>query len=681
MRIGLILYSSCRGGKVAFPSSNGMTTFPLTDLVRKMVQTVEKTARFDVGSGKEVVVDNLTLFHALGALKGFQFARDEYNSTIGWTVDTSTREIIHAKRAALLEMIRSLGVVAATDGYVDINGLDELVSYVEQINKEEIDRSRVLIKDGLYDYDSLHLLYPPGALVLAKHAGGGGVDSFAQVVWNRYTQGSTSMGKPVKYFQLCVRYVVPCGGGKATFAEVVEGMEMFEGRRSLSASAAGAGVGLAFVPPMEEDRLALLQQCSRRGDLYNRIVSSYESNKGSNFAYMEYERGCFFQKTIGAFSRGKASAALATGGRIVLDFDGAAENGHSISIGRDDMIEGLQLKLKEYKLYLRSKQQNKISGSSTPENTGDMVLFSQVPHEYLPLVWPSLVGFSLTNKSWGDVLLDGIKDIQFDPEIFDRLFLPESRKRMIKALIKHTNVEGGFHDLVAGKGEGTVFLLYGEPGNGKTLTAEAVAETLHRPLYSVSMGTLGTTADELEKRLSEILLLSSKWNALVLLDEADSFLEARSPHSSLERNAMVSVMLRLVEYHQGILFLTSNRIESLDPAFQTRITLALRYESLDLDGRAAVWTNLLEKSGFGPTLDTIDVRALAVPVLNGRDIKNALRLAMAMAADQGESLTQELLVETAMTVNGYRESMRGDWEMGDRAVRKRRGWIRSFWHR
>lgn len=51
-------------GKVAFPSSNGTTTYPLTDLVRKMVQTVQKTARFDVGLGKEVIVDNTTLFHA-----------------------------------------------------------------------------------------------------------------------------------------------------------------------------------------------------------------------------------------------------------------------------------------------------------------------------------------------------------------------------------------------------------------------------------------------------------------------------------------------------------------------------------------------------------------------------------------------------------------------------------------
>ena len=92
---------------------------------------------------------------------------------------------------------------------------------------------------------------------------------------------------------------------------------------------------------------------------------------------------------------------------------------------------------------------------------------------------------------------------------------------------------------------------------GKTLTAEAVAELLHKPLYSLSLGTLGTTAGELERKLGEVMNLSARWDALILLDEADSFLETRSSTSSLERNAMVSVMLKLVEYFSGILFLTS----------------------------------------------------------------------------------------------------------------------------
>jgi hypothetical protein len=71
------------------------------------------------------------------------------------------------------------------------------------------------------------------------------------------------------------------------------------------------------------------------------------------------------------------------------------------------------------------------------------------------------------------------------------------------------------------------------------LTAEALAELLGRPLYSISMGILGTTADQLERRLGEILQLSECWDALLFLDEADSFLEARSSNSSLERNAMI----------------------------------------------------------------------------------------------------------------------------------------------
>jgi len=293
---------------------------------------------------------------------------------------------------------------------------------------------------------------------------------------------------------------------------------------------------------------------------------------------------------------------------------------------------------------------SEIKVGSSATSPGGMIVFHQIPEEYLALVWPTTVGFSLTSKSWGDIIIDGLKDIAFDPEVFDLLVLPQSRKRMIKALVKHTNANDGFHDLVQGKGEGTCFLLHGEPGTGKTLTAEAIAEYLKVPLYSISMGTLGTTADELERRLSEILQLSARWNALVLLDEADSFLEARSSSSPLERNAMVSVMLRLVEYHRGILFLTSNRIDSLDPAFQTRITLALRYEPLDSKGRMQVWENLLLKSG--KSLDSLDLKALAGPVLNGREIKNALRLAMALAADEGGVLSQDLLLETAAVVGG-----------------------------
>lgn len=55
----------------------------------------------------------------------------------------------------------------------------------------------------------------------------------------------------------------------------------------------------------------------------------------------------------------------------------------------------------------------------------------------------------------------------------------------------------------------------------QTLTAEAISEILHRPLYSVSLGQLGTAPTELEAKLGEVLELCSTWDALVLIDEAD----------------------------------------------------------------------------------------------------------------------------------------------------------------
>lgn len=317
------------------------------------------------------------------------------------------------------------------------------------------------------------------------------------------------------------------------------------------------------------------------------------------------------------------------------------------------MVMGIKYKYKEYVLQMRSQ---KDEGATKASDSG-MALFDQVPEDYLAMTWPAVVGFSFHSKVWGDVLVDGLEEIEFQDDIFDKIVLPPSRKRMVKALVKHSS--DSFNDVVRGKGEGSVFLLYGAPGVGKTLTAEAVCELLHKPLYTVSLGQLGSTAAELETNLNSILSLCARWDALILLDEADIFLEKRSSTSSLERNAMVSVMLRLVEYFKGVLFLTSNRVDSLDPAFKTRITLALRYDTLDEQARNQIWINLLETSGFGEAVKSglIDTRELAKHVLNGREIKNSIRLAMALAEEDGVPLCQQFLLETVDILNEFNEQM------------------------
>ncbi|EGO29682.1 hypothetical protein SERLADRAFT_365686 [Serpula lacrymans var. lacrymans S7.9] len=130
-----------------------------------------------------------------------------------------------------------------------------------------------------------------------------------------------------------------------------------------------------------------------------------------------------------------------------------------------------------------------------------------------------------------------------------------------------------------GKGGGLIALLHGCPGTGKTLTAEAVAEHLQRPLYMVSSSELLTEAPYLEENLSKILKLATAWDAIILIDEADVYLEQRSFHE-LQRNALVSVALRLLEYHRGLLFLTTNRIKTFDEAFLSRFSVGRTIKNL-----------------------------------------------------------------------------------------------------
>merc|ERR1711985_89974 len=146
------------------------------------------------------------------------------------------------------------------------------------------------------------------------------------------------------------------------------------------------------------------------------------------------------------------------------------------------------------------------------------------------------------------------------------------RKEMVQALVEHAG--SSFADVVEGKGGGCVFLLHGPPGVGKTLTAEATAAHLHRPLYTLTSGEIGTTPSQLEDSLSKVLQLALDFNAVLLIDECDIFLNARDG-SDVTRNAMVGIFLRLLEYHKGILFLTTNRIDVFDAAVYSRISVAL----------------------------------------------------------------------------------------------------------
>ncbi|OTA92571.1 hypothetical protein M434DRAFT_74401 [Hypoxylon sp. CO27-5] len=266
----------------------------------------------------------------------------------------------------------------------------------------------------------------------------------------------------------------------------------------------------------------------------------------------------------------------------------------------------------------------KISRSAGPQGN-EIYLF---PH--------TIKGYNLRRKKWVGLDVDKIYEVKWNKKAFESLVVKKNSKELIKALVMtRLQAEQGA-DLISGKGNGLIMLLHGGPGTGKTFTAETVAELAEKPLYRVTCGDIGTKPEDVERYLESVLHLGKIWDCVVLLDEADVFLEKRRPQD-LDRNALVSVFLRVLEYYDGILILTSNRVCLFDSAFKSRIQLALRYEKLDESQRRRVWDNFFHhfKNIDDGSIDFEDLddhaAELAVHEMNGRQIRNAITTARQLA--------------------------------------------------
>lgn len=231
--------------------------------------------------------------------------------------------------------------------------------------------------------------------------------------------------------------------------------------------------------------------------------------------------------------------------------------------------------------------------------------------------------------------VDRIRDISWNKEAFASLILPEQKKQLIHALETVHMATNQMSDIIEGKSNGLIILSHGSPGSGKTLTAESVAEIAERPLYRATCGDIGTNPIDVEQYLETIFNIGSTWGCVVLLDEVDVFLEKCSK-IDLERNALVSVFLWALEYYEGIIILTSNRVGTFDEAFKSRIQLAMYYPPLDQSDRLKIWQQIFSVLDAAPGQhDTSDLHAHAPALtrveLKGRQIRNTVKTAEQVA--------------------------------------------------
>ncbi|KAK4213819.1 hypothetical protein QBC37DRAFT_285202 [Rhypophila decipiens] len=277
---------------------------------------------------------------------------------------------------------------------------------------------------------------------------------------------------------------------------------------------------------------------------------------------------------------------------------------------------------------------------------------------------------------------------------FDDLVIPEHYKTLLTALVnnhtsgiqkrlekikKHKSSSfSSSHqpkmDIVPGKGEGLILLLHGPPGAGKTSTAETIAAYTRRPLYSITCGDIGLVPRQAEELLEEHTLRADKWGCVLLLDEADVFLMQRT-WKEIQRNALVSVFLRQLEYYSGILFLTTNRPGTIDEAFKSRIHVSLRYPGIDLQSTRQMWENILHRLEKENETAEITVhfkkpillkfaeqhykkRVASQSCWNGRQIRNAFQTALAL----GHAARQNMLRGRGITTEDLEQMER---EMDD----------------
>ncbi|RYP57796.1 hypothetical protein DL770_010583 [Monosporascus sp. CRB-9-2] len=269
----------------------------------------------------------------------------------------------------------------------------------------------------------------------------------------------------------------------------------------------------------------------------------------------------------------------------------------------------------------------------------------------------SLPGFSLESRKWGWFSVPDIQEIAYDDEAFAGLVLPEEKKRLISALVRHQSLLGGdeYDDLIQGKGKGLIFLLHGPPGVGKTYTAESIADHTRRPLLKITSGELCLPGPWIEERLSNLFYLATRWDGIILLDEADVFMQERSA-DSLNRNWLVSTLLRVLEYYQGILFLTTNRAETIDSAFKSRIHLSIAYPPLSADGRRQLWKSAIARANRGQPPDwlTSDILDhLVSTATNGREIRNLVRTGISLAQSEERDLRYLDLVQALETLQQF----------------------------
>jgi len=295
-------------------------------------------------------------------------------------------------------------------------------------------------------------------------------------------------------------------------------------------------------------------------------------------------------------------------------------------------------------------------------------------------------GYSLAWKRWGLFRVDHVHPVDYNDQAFGNLVFPEHKKKLIRLLVEQRDIENGsFDDLIKGKGRSVIFLLHGPPGVGKTYTAgnrfadpfaiEKILTIIPRqralqitpavpslPLArGKSSGQLrwwktgfpscsvwprsGTLSSWWTRRTYSCknepsrIWIETPWYQVSLKVLSNS--QPGTPPSLLTGPSDPTAFLRILEYFEGTMFLTTNRAETLDSAFHSRIHLSISYPSLPPTALSELWISGITRACGGRRPRWIAgalLRTLSSSGINGREVKNIISMAYGLASREKRAI-------------------------------------------
>ncbi|QEP41669.1 ATP-binding protein [Ectothiorhodospiraceae bacterium BW-2] len=169
--------------------------------------------------------------------------------------------------------------------------------------------------------------------------------------------------------------------------------------------------------------------------------------------------------------------------------------------------------------------------------------------------------------------------------------------------------------------------LYGPPGTGKTAFGHYVAEQLQRPLLiKRASDLLGMYVGQTEKSIAAMFAQADKENALLLLDEADSFLRDRQGADKSWEVTQVNELLTQMEQFNGLFICSTNLMEELDAASLRRFDLKIKFDFLNPSQSFLLFNEVLQSHGVKKEAALVwQAKLSALPTLTPGDFATVVR--------------------------------------------------------